>query len=98
MNRLNKTESAIFISLMCSLHPEDLHSDLISSSLQLVLFRVAAVHHLPVHRHSADYIFSRDLGITEPILSQFENSFPLEPLLRGVGSVAPVHTAHKQTQ
>ena len=26
MNRLNKTETAIFISLMCSLLPEDLHS------------------------------------------------------------------------
>ena len=26
MNRLNKTEPAIFVSLMCSLLPEDLHS------------------------------------------------------------------------
>ena len=32
MNRLNNTESAIFLSLMCSLHPdlpEDLHLELI---------------------------------------------------------------------
>ena len=29
MNRLNKTESAIFVSLMCSLLPKDLHSELI---------------------------------------------------------------------
>ena len=29
MNRLNETESAIFVSLMCSLLPEDLHSELI---------------------------------------------------------------------
>ena len=29
MNRLNKTEYAIFVSLMCSLLPEDLHSELI---------------------------------------------------------------------
>ena len=28
MNRLNKTESAIFVSLMYSLLPEDLHSEL----------------------------------------------------------------------
>ena len=30
MNRLNKTESAVFVSLMCCLLPEDLHSELIS--------------------------------------------------------------------
>ena len=30
MNRLNKTESAIFVSLMCSLLSEDLHSELIT--------------------------------------------------------------------
>ena len=29
INSLNKTESAIFISLICSLVPEDLHSKLI---------------------------------------------------------------------
>ena len=29
MNRLNYTDSAIFVSLMCSLLPEDLHSELI---------------------------------------------------------------------
>ena len=29
MNRLNKTKSDIFISLMCSLLREDLHSELI---------------------------------------------------------------------
>ena len=27
MNRLNKTKSAIFVFLMCSLLPDDLHSD-----------------------------------------------------------------------
>ena len=30
MKRLNKTESAVFVSLMCCLLPEDLHSELIS--------------------------------------------------------------------
>ena len=30
MNRLNKTESVMFVSLMCSLHLEDLHQNLFS--------------------------------------------------------------------
>ena len=29
LNRLNEKESAIFVSLMCSLLPKDLHSELI---------------------------------------------------------------------
>ena len=44
VNSLNETESAIFVSLMCFLPPEDLHSELILSSLQLVLCRVATVN------------------------------------------------------
>ena len=64
MNRLNKTESAIFISLMRSLLVEDLQSELILSSLQLVWCRVAAVQRLFVNYHSADYIFS---GPVEPL-------------------------------
>ena len=62
INRLNKAESAIFVSLMCSLLPEDLHSELNLSSLQLVLCREAAVKRLPVHHHSAYYILSGLLG------------------------------------
>ena len=31
MNRLNKIEPAILDSLMCPLHPEDLHSELVSA-------------------------------------------------------------------
>ena len=62
INRLNKTESAIFVSLMCSVLPENLHSELILSSLELVLCRLAAVKRLPVHHHSADYIFSGSAG------------------------------------
>ena len=57
MNRLNKTESAMFVSLICSLFPGDLYSELFLSSMQLVLCRVAAVKRLPVHHHSAGYIF-----------------------------------------
>ena len=34
-----------------------LHSEPNLSSLQLTLFRVAAVKHLPIHHHSVDYIF-----------------------------------------
>ena len=62
VNTLNETESAMFVSLMCSLLPEDHHSGLILSSLQLVLCRVTAVNHLPVHHHSGDYIISGPLG------------------------------------
>ena len=54
INRFNKTESAIFVSLKCSLLPEDHHSELILSSLQLVLCRVAAAKRLPLHQYSAD--------------------------------------------
>ena len=47
MNGLNKTESAIFVSFVCSLLPEDLHSELILSLLQFLLCRVAAVNVFP---------------------------------------------------
>ena len=65
MNRFNKTESAIFASFVYSLYPVDLHSELILSSLQLVLCRVAAVKSLSVHHHSADRIFSGPLDILD---------------------------------
>ena len=42
MNSLNKTESAVFISLMCSLLPEDLHSELILHSNSTVLQQICA--------------------------------------------------------
>ena len=44
----NKAEFAIFVSMMCSLLPEDLHSLLSISSVKLVLCRVSAVKRLPV--------------------------------------------------
>ena len=94
MNRLNKIESAIFVSLMCSLFlEENLHSELILSSLSLVLCRVAVVNRLPVHHHSAEYIFW-SFGIIGLILSQFENRVPLKP---GRGQCCTI-TAHEQTQ
>ena len=43
---------------MYSLLPEDLLSELTLSLLQLMMCRVAAVKHLPVHNHSADHIQS----------------------------------------
>ena len=36
MNRLNKAESAIFVSLMSSLLPEDLHSEFIRIPREIV--------------------------------------------------------------
>ena len=72
MNRLNKTESAIFVSLICSSLSGDLHSELILSSLQLVLCHVAAVKRLPyVIIEQIIYIFS-SFWIFGLILSQFE--------------------------
>ena len=92
MNRLNKTESAIFLSLMCFWLPKDLHSELILSSLQLMLCRVAAVERLPVHNHSADYIFSHFLiGL---ILSQFKRKSPLKPVLGGRGQYCTITLLH----
>ena len=76
---------------MCSLLPEDIHLELILSSLQLVLCRVAAVKRLPIHTQSADYIFFWSFGIIGLILSQFGNRVPLKPVLGGMGSVAPLH-------
>ena len=62
MNRLKMTKLTFFVSLMCSLLPEDLHSELIKCSLHLLLCRVAAVKRLPITHHSANYIFSGLLG------------------------------------
>ena len=97
MNRLNKTKSAIFDSLMCSLLPEDLHSELILSSLRLVLSHVTAVKHLPVLQHSEDYIFW-SFGIIGLILSQFENRVPLKLVLGARVVLNHYITAHEQTQ
>ena len=88
MHKLNKTESAIFVSLMCSLLPKDLHSELILSSLMLC--RVAAVKRLPVYHHSADYIFW-SFGIIGLILSRFEDRVPLKPVLGDWAGVAQLH-------
>ena len=55
-----------------------------------MLCRVAAVKHLPVHYHSADYMFSGPFWIIGLILSQLENRVPLKPVLGGVDSVAPL--------
>ena len=50
MNRLNKTESAIFVSLICSLLPEDLHLKLIlMSALNLRVSFVEFLIYLALH-------------------------------------------------
>ena len=96
MNNLIKTESAIFVSLMCFLLTKDIHSELILSSLQLVLCLAAAVKRLLVDHHSLFiyllylYIFW-SFGIIGLILSQFGNRIPRKPVLGGVGSVASLH-------
>ena len=80
MNRLSKTEFAIFISLIKSLLPKDLTNQNLSS-LQLMLCRVAAVKRLPVHHDSADYIFW-SFGIIEFNFRNLKIDFRLS---RGVG-------------
>ena len=53
---------------------------------------MAAVKRLPVHHHSADYIFSGPFGIIGFILSQFENRVSLKPVLgEGEGAWAVLH-------
>ena len=95
MNRLNKTESAIFVSLVCSLLLEDLQTELIFIFTELVLCHVAAVKRLPVYQYSADYIF-RSFGIIGLNLCQFENSVRMKSALGegeggGLGCVASFH-------
>ena len=84
---LDKTKFAILVSLVCSMLLKDLHSELILSSLQLVLCRMTEIKRFPVYHHSADYIFW-SFGL---IPSPSENKVPLKPVLVDVGSVAPLH-------
>ena len=61
---------------------------------------MAAVKRLPVHHHSADYVFSV-FWIIGLILSPFENRVPLKPVLGGGGGGAVLHhyiKVHEQTQ
>ena len=87
MNRLSKTGSAIFVSLMCSLLSEDLYSKIILSSMQLALCHVAAVKH-PPYIIIVQIIYFLDFWIIWLSLSQFENRVLLKPVLVGMGSVA----------
>ena len=46
MNRLNKAKSAIFISLMCFLLPEDLLSELILNNSKTQTFERSTLNHV----------------------------------------------------
>ena len=61
-----------------------------------MLCRAAAVEHLSVHHHSADYIFW-SFGITEFILVT-ENRVQLKPVLVGVAGVAHSISGHEHSQ
>ena len=90
MNRLNKTKSAFLVSLICSLLPEDLHSELILTSLQLPLCRVAALKRAP-YIIIVLIIFFWSFMIIWLMLKQFKNRVPLRPVL-GLGEeFAPLH-------
>ena len=55
--------------------------------MQLVLCHVAAVKCVPIHHHSAHYIFW-SFGIIEFIFSHFENRVLHKPVLREIVGVA----------
>ena len=57
MNRLNKTEFAIFSSLMWSLLPKTLSNQNLLISIVAGVVPCGAVKRLPAYHHSADYIF-----------------------------------------
>ena len=78
---------------MSSLLPEDLHSQLILSSLQLVLCRVAVVKRLPIRHHGADYIFW-SFWVIGIILSQSETKALLKPVLEGRGQCCTITLLH----
>ena len=57
MNRLNKTESAVFLICRFSLFLKDPFSQIIKRSQQLTLCRMELLKLLPLHRYRVD-IFS----------------------------------------
>ena len=70
MNRLNKTESAIFVSLMCSWLPKDLHSELIDALRKVrhkLSCKVVSPESVPMHHMVDRYatIFTRETTFTE---------------------------------
>ena len=85
----NKTESAIFVSLMCSLLPEDFYFECILLSLQQMLCRLAAVKPHPIQNSTA-YIF-RSFGINWLILGHLHKKVPLKPVQVAVGNVIPLN-------
>ena len=54
MNRLTKTESAVFLYCRFSLFQKDLFFEISQRSQKLSLCRVELVKLLPVHRYSVD--------------------------------------------
>ena len=56
MKSLNKTETPIFYSVVCSLIPKAIFLTFILLHCSLCYYRVAAVERLPVLHHSADCI------------------------------------------
>ena len=98
MNRLNKTESGVFMYYVISLLPKDLLLFIYFASLQLVSSEcVAVAEGRPVLHHSAAFILW-SFGINELIVVCFEYTVLLKYTLEGVSSVAFIITAHEQTQ
>ena len=56
MKSLNKYETPIFLSVVCSVFPNAIFLAFILLHCSWCFCRVAAVERLPEHHHSADYI------------------------------------------
>ena len=97
MNRLNKTQLAIFISLMQSLLPKDLTIRNLFTFIAASIVPCGGRKTSPRNHHSADYIFW-SFEIIDFIVSHFENRISLKPLLGGVARGAHFITGHEHTQ
>ena len=99
MNRLNKTESAVFLycrfSCRFSLFLKDLFFQIILRSQQLSLCCVELVKLLPIHRYRVD-IFH--ILVLQEYWVLTESRIPLKPVLGSVRIVALSIRSHEQTQ
>ena len=88
MNRLNKTESAVFLYCRFSLFLKDpfFLSQNIKRSQQLLLCHVELVKLIPIHRYSGNIFHI--LALQEYWVLT-ESRIPLKPVLEGVRIVVP---------
>ena len=91
MNRLNKTESAVFLYCRFSLLPKDPFSRVFRGRNSCCCFYVELVKLLPVHRYSVD-IFFKFWSVRNTKL--FDGK-PLKPVLGGMNIVELSISSHE---